>query len=232
MRVLLRHFSLMLFAAVLCFVSPDPSPGAESAPTLTIKQPSTNLYSRQDEYSDVIAQLKSGEAVTPLAEAVGIQSWYLVQTKQGLTGWLRAADVSITEKEREIFREPPKEENLSGSVWSAQDDKGRTFRGTWTVEQSSFTDKAAGTWTLDTGKGTPAVHGLWSAQKFSTGWSGTWRALIDSQKTDYSGSWTADFPKSRETRFGELFEAAAREAIRGVWSAGVGSGSWSIRAGR
>ena len=42
------------------------------------------------------------------------------------------------------------------------------------------------------------LRGIWSAQKFSTGWSGTWRASIEGQKTEYSGSWTADFPQGRE----------------------------------
>src|SRR5207244_13390410 len=108
----------------------------------------------------------------------------------------------------------------------------RTRDATRSAERSRQTAKAAGTGTLDEAPGKIAARRTWSAQKFSTGWSGTWRASIEGQKTEHSGSWTADFPQARDTRFAELFEAAARDAIRGVWSAGTSSGSWSIRAAK
>jgi hypothetical protein len=196
---------------------------------LTVSKPFAPLYSRQDERSDPITELKNGDTLVPIAEAVGTETWYLVQTKQGLTGWVRAGDVSISDKARETFRESAPEQNVTGSVWTAQDNRGRTFRGTWTVEQSPVPDRSAGTWTLDSGSGNPKLHGIWSVQKFSTGWSGTWRATVDGQKTEYSGSWTAEFPQSREPHMSDLFEAAARDVIRGIWSSGAASGSWSIR---
>jgi hypothetical protein len=186
------------------------------------------LYSRQDEYSDKIATLQKGEALIPLAEAVGTISWYLVQTKQGLSGWVRASDVAVSEKVKDTF----KEQNISGSTWTALDNKGRSFEGSWTVDPGSPPDKASGTWTLRDGTAKIVARGTWTAQKFSTGWSGTWRASVEAQKTEYAGSWTADFPQSRDTRLGQLFEAAARDAIRGVWSSGSYSGSWFIRAAK
>jgi hypothetical protein len=67
-------------------------------------------------------------------------------------------------------------------------------------------------------------------QKFSTGWSGTWRAAAEGQRREFAGSWTADFPQARDTDMVELFLAAARDAIRGVWSADGDSGSWVIHA--
>jgi hypothetical protein len=220
-RVLLL-FSLLLLAL------PSVCLSAESPAALTVREAGVYLYSRQDEYSDKIAPLQKGEALVPVAEAVGKETWYLVQTKQGFSGWVRASDVTVTEKVKETF----KDQNVSGSTWTALDNKGRVFGGAWTVERSPIPDKAAGTWTLHETPGKIVLRGSWSAQKFSTGWSGTWRASVEGQKTEYSGSWTADFPQARDTRFAELFEAAAREAIRGVWSGGGSSGSWSIRVAK
>ena len=222
----LSRWSLLLM--VLLFVFPSLSLAADSPAALTVREAGAYLYSRQDEYSDKIAPLQKGEALIPLAEAVGKETWYLAQTKQGLSGWVRASDVTVSQKLKETFRE----QEISGSTWIARASNGRTFEGSWTVERSPLTDKAAGTWTLSETPGKIVLRGIWSAQKFSTGWSGTWRASIEGQKTEYSGSWTADFPQARDTRFAELFEAAARDAIRGVWSAGTSSGSWSIRAAK
>jgi hypothetical protein len=116
------------------------------------------------------------------------------------------------------------------STWSARTSNGRDFEGTWSVEADASNDKVAGTWTLYDGTGKLILHGTWSAQKFSTGWSGIWHANAENPQGDYGGSWTADFPHRREARFGEIFEAAVRNAIRGIWNAGDLSGSWQIRA--
>src|SRR5437773_12496622 len=67
-------------------------------------------------------------------------------------------------------------------------------------------------------------------EKFTTGWSGAWRAAVEGKPGELAGSWTADLPPARDARFTELFEAGARDAVRGVWNAGGNSGSWSIRA--
>ena len=227
-----RRLLSVLLGIVLLFACPSRPRAADPAAALTVNRTATPLYSRQDEHSDVLTDLKNGESLLPVAEAIGTETWYLVQTREGLTGWVRGTDVSVSEKARETFREPAKEQNIAGSVWTAQDDKGRTFRGSWTVEATRFADKATGTWTLDNGAGASALHGTWSAQKFGTGWSGTWRALVDGQKTDYGGSWTTDLPKSPEPRISDLFEAAARDFVRGIWTSGTVSGSWSIRAAK
>jgi len=223
-----NRFYRFLLVFLLIFASDSFSIAADSPPLLTVREAGVALYSRQDEYSDKIAALQKGEALTPLAEAVGKETWYLVQTKQGLSGWVRAADVAVSEKVKETF----KEQNVSGSTWTAIDSKGRALEGNWTVDSGASPDKASGSWTLRDPTAKTAARGTWTAQKFSTGWSGTWRASVEGQKTEQTGSWTADFSQARETRFAELFEAAARDAIRGVWSSGINSGSWSIRAAK
>ena len=229
MKILcVSRFSRFLLVFLLFFASDSFSIAADSSPLLTVREAGVVLYSRQDEYADKIATLQKGETLTPLAEAVGKETWYLVQTKQGLSGWVRATDVAVSEKVKESF----KEQNVSGSTWTAIDSKARAFEGNWTVDSGASTDKASGSWTLRDPTAKTAARGTWTAQKFSTGWSGTWRASVEGQKTEHTGSWTADFSQARETRFAELFEAAARDAIRGVWSSGINSGSWSIRAAK
>jgi hypothetical protein len=137
---------------------------------------------------------------------------------------VRASDVSFSNQLRKLF----KEDHVS--TWSARTSDGRGFEGTWTVGAGTSGDKVAGTWTLRDGMGKVVLNGTWSAQKFSTGWSGVWHASAENPQGDYGGSWTADFPHRRDARFGELFEAAAHNAVRGIWNAGNLSGSWLIRA--
>src|SRR4029077_21268291 len=92
--------------------------------------------------SDKITTLQKGETLILLAEAVGRQTWYMVQTQQGLSGWVRAADVSGAEQLRVTFNEK------TLSTWSARTVTGRTFEGNWSVDPASSPDKASGTWTL------------------------------------------------------------------------------------
>ena len=201
------------------------SHAAEGMRAFTAGESGASLYSQQQVESNKIATLQKGEILIPLAEAVGQQTWYMVRTMDGVVGWVRAVDTSGSPQLREAFKEPKKL-----STWSAQTAAGRTFEGGWSVDPASSRDKAWGTWTLGEAAGKVELRGTWSAQKFSTGWSGTWRAALESQKRELAGSWTADFPQARDTDMVELFLAAARNAIRGIWSADGDSGSWVIHA--
>lgn len=200
---------------------------AEGTPVLIVRESGASLYSQQESESDKIATLQKGETLIPLAEAIGQQTWYMVKTARGLIGWVRAVDTTGGAQLRETFKEPSQR-----STWSARTIAGRTLEGSWTVEPASSADKASGSWTLGEGLDKTILRGTWSAQKFSTGWNGTWRATVEGQKREFTGSWTADFPQARETSIGELFSTVARDAIRGIWSADNDSGSWSLRAAK
>jgi hypothetical protein len=209
---------LFLGLASLCYAADTPF-------TLTVRNSGVHLYSRQEVDSDRLAPLQKGEMLVPLAEAVGNETWYMVKTQRGLLGWVRGADVSGGERLKEAFTEQ------SASTWSARNSNGRTLEGDWTVEPGAAADKVSGTWTLRNGP-VIVLRGTWAAQKFSTGWSGVWRADAEGQQNEYAGSWTADFSHARESPLVELFEAAARDAVRGLWNAGRDSGSWSISAAK
>lgn len=228
-HVLSRWFSLLVW--LLALAPPSFCRTAMATPVLTVRETGAVLYSQQEVESDKIATLQKGAVLTPLAEAVGQQTWYMVKTQDGLFGWVRGTDVSGEDQLRASFKEQQSKEQTF-STWSAQTATGRVFEGGWTADPASSPDKASGTWTLGEGANKVLLRGTWSAQKFSTGWSGTWRAAVESQRREFTGSWTADFPKGRETSMDELFLTAARDAIRGIWSAGNDSGSWSIRSAK
>lgn len=219
-----RRFSPLIW--LLAVAAPAFSPAADAPPALTVRESGTPLYSHQDVKSDKLGTLKKGETLIPVGEAVGQENWYMVKTQGGLFGWVRAAEVSGAELLKEAF----KEETPSTSTWSARNASGRALQGTWTADRGSSADKVSGSWTLRDGADRVVVSGTWLAQKFSTGWSGTWRAAVDGQRREYAGTWTADFSEAREPSIIDLFSAAARKAVRGVWSAGNDSGSWTIRA--
>jgi hypothetical protein len=230
MAITQRQVSSPWFSRLICLLVlsfPSFCDAGEATASLTVRGAGGALYAQQDAQSDQIAILQKGQLLTPLAEAVGQQTWYMVKTSQGLVGWVRATDVAAGDQLKQAFKEQSQR-----TSWSARNNSGRTFEGSWTVEPASSAEKASGTWTLGEGLDKTVLRGTWSAQKFSTGWSGTWRATIEGQKQEFTGSWTADFPQARETAIAELFLTAARDAIRGIWSAGGDSGSWSLRAAR
>ena len=225
LQVLSRCFFRLICLLLLSL--PSFCNAAEATRALTVREAGATLYAQQEAESDKIAILQKGQLLTPLAEAVGQQTWYMVKTPHGLVGWVRAIDVSAGDQLKQAFKEQSQR-----SSWSARTTTGRTFEGNWTVEPGSSADKASGTWTLGEGLDKTVLRGTWSAQKFSTGWSGTWRATVEGQKQEFTGSWTADFPQARETSIGELFSTIARDAIRGIWSADNDSGSWAIRTAK
>jgi hypothetical protein len=226
MKIVGSKSSLWFFIAWLAALVSSSGFAAESKAGLTVRESGIALYSQQDVESAPVARLEKGDELFPLAEAVGSTTWYLVKTPQGLTGWVRAADVTLSDQLKENFKQE------QGSIWIARTSHGRTFEGTWGVGPEASADKASGTWTLRDGSGAVAIRGTWSAQKFSTGWSGVWRAFVEGRPGEFTGSWTADLPRPRQARFAVLFEAAAQNAIRGIWNSGSSSGSWSLQAAK
>ena len=219
-------WALLLILSLLAY-SPEID-AADSPRELTARDSGVALYAQQDEETQPIATLEKGEALFPIAESLGRGTWYLVRTKQGVIGWVRGADVLVSSQAKDAF----KERQSGSSTWAARTGDGRTLNGTWTVGANSSSSAAGGGWTLSDGSGTTMMRGSWSAEKHATGWNGVWRAAIDGRNGDYTGSWSAEFPHVSNARFAELFEAAAKEAIRGLWTGGSDSGAWSIRIHR
>jgi hypothetical protein len=184
------------------------------------------LFASQDDKAERLGKLERGEELTPLASSAGATTWYLVRTRKGIIGWVRSSDLSARHAGEAFFKEDVLPRR---STWSAVTASGRTFTGTWSVEASPATN-ASGTWTWRDGSDQPVLQGTWSAEKFSTGWNGVWRAVVDGQSTEYSGTWTAALGLADRNRLADLLEAAVSGAVRGVWATENHSGVWSITA--
>ena len=66
---------------------------------LTVSAATAPIYSRSEDWSDKVGEVSQGEKVTPLVQSTGATSiWYMVKTQSGATGWIRAADVAIEQK--------------------------------------------------------------------------------------------------------------------------------------
>ena len=217
-----------LCSALLCcmlFLAASSSLRAAAAPELTAREVGTPLYARQDRESEPIMRLPKGEALTLIAESAGSEIWYLVRTKQGQTGWVRAADVGASEqvKESSIEKEP------ESSNWSVYTNDGRTFTGSYSVDPSSTDRSARGVWSLRDASGNTVLRGTWVAQMNSTGWNGTWRVSIQNRPGDLNGRWSAELPAAGTRRFAGMVELAAKEGIKGLWTGVDLSGAWSIK---
>lgn len=218
----LRWILLPLFFA---FAYPLLTPAGELSPALAARESGVSLYSQQDAASEPTGTLQKDEPLFPIAEAVGRETWYMVRTKQGVVGWVRASDVIVGTQVKETF----KEKDSGSSTWAAITSDGRTLNGTWSAAPSSAGRSASGGWTLRDSSGATALRGTWTAEMHSTGWNGTWRAASEGRQNEHRGSWSVEMSNPKDARFAELFEAAARDATRGIWTAGNESGSWSIR---
>ncbi len=217
----------VLLINLICLLA-SAADAAQAAPALTVRETGVYLYSQQDIESPRLATLQKGDVLTAIAEAVGTETWYMVRTQQGPVGWVRAIDVTGNDSLRTTF----KEQETSASTWTATDGAGRTFSGTWSAEMDSRASAASGAWTLEDSSGKTILRGTWTAEKFSTGWNGAWRAAAEGGRSDYTGTWSADLAVAKNARLAELFGAAATNFVRGVWTAGNASGTWSVRAAK
>ena len=214
-----------LFLTWLLLAAAAPARAAEPAPVLTARETGVALYARQDAETERIGTLAKGDTLFPIAESVGGEIWYMVRTNQGLVGWVRGADVIVSGEAKDSF----KEKATGASTWSARTAGGRTFNGTWSLTPDSTKQTASGAWTLSSANGATTMRGTWSADKHSTGWNGVWRASMEGGQEEFTGSWSVELPHVRDARFAELFEAAAKAAISGLWTGARDSGTWSIR---
>ena len=208
--------------AVLLMVAASVSQAAQTPSLLMVRGSDVYLYAGQSVSSDRIVRLERGETLEPLAEAVGVATWYLVRTQTGLSGWVRRIDVAPRRESRDFFI------TRNSATWSVRTNDGQNFEGTWAAEPGEVSNQAAGTWSLQDATGKTLSRGRWLLEKFSTGWNGTWSATVEGRKVELSGTWTADFPQESYTQFSEFFAAAARQVIRGIWNSKSASGSWSL----
>jgi len=116
------------------------------------------LFLAPDESSVVIATLKPGEALSPVADILagdGIR-WYLVRTKSGALGWMKQKNTDESKRIEKLFKALPAEP-LHISTESSGDLGSRTISvpvemdGTWIVVPVTFNRALRAHLQLDTG---------------------------------------------------------------------------------
>jgi hypothetical protein len=76
------------------------------------------LFTTPDESSAVVATLKSGDEISPLADTLvgeGVR-WYLVRAKNGTIGWIRQSDTDQSRKLEKFFKALPAEPSLPVTI--------------------------------------------------------------------------------------------------------------------
>jgi hypothetical protein len=76
------------------------------------------LFTTPDESSAVVATLKSGDEISPLADTLIGEGarWYLVRAKNGTVGWIRQSDTDQSRKLEKFFKALPVEPSLPVTI--------------------------------------------------------------------------------------------------------------------
>lgn len=110
---------LLLLALTLV---PDQSYSQQdSVPTVSVAKPGVKLYARQEESSEVVAEIHPGEKLLPLATTSAKDPWYLVRTEKGLLGWIKSSEIHVSEKLENAFKEIPSSSPSSPQAASSDD---------------------------------------------------------------------------------------------------------------
>ena len=97
--------SLVAVFVALCFLSMGRLEGASGPPT------GVPIFASPDESSVVIELNPAGNSLTPIAEMTGAGGlkWFMVKTKTGNVGWIKADTTAEVKKIDEHFRTLPKD---------------------------------------------------------------------------------------------------------------------------
>jgi hypothetical protein len=87
------------------------------------------VFASADDASPVIESVSDGRALAPIAEMTGAGGvkWFMVKTKSGNVGWIKAGDVSAA-KNDDHFRALPKDSATIGSAGAASEDISSTSK--------------------------------------------------------------------------------------------------------
>ena len=101
----IRVPSLALLMVFMIFAARDGRAAAVAAPS------EARLFAAADEHSEVIESIRDGSALAPIAEMYGAggQKWFMVKSRAGNVGWIRASDNAAAKQVDDHFRALPKE---------------------------------------------------------------------------------------------------------------------------
>ena len=129
---------------------------AQGRLTLTTKD-RVALRARASQHAESVAVLQQGSALVPLGGTAGSEdSWYLVQTEDGIQGWLRASEVSESRQLEAAFARNRYQGPPSGSASIGGNGNSRTaipidLRGTAILVPVTLNGSLATRMIMDTG---------------------------------------------------------------------------------
>jgi gag-polyprotein putative aspartyl protease len=105
-----------------------------SSPQAPAHSAGAQVFASADESSPVIESVADGKSLSPIAEMTGAGGlkWFMVKTKSGNIGWIKAGDNVGAARIDEHFRALPKDPMLIGPVNSGAD-QGSTTTGTGAI---------------------------------------------------------------------------------------------------
>jgi len=91
---------------------------AASSPQTPAQSGEVQVFASADESSPVIESVADGKSLLPIAEMTGAGGlkWFMVKTRNGNVGWIKAGDKMGAAKIDDHFRSLPKDSTLVGPV--------------------------------------------------------------------------------------------------------------------
>ena len=146
----------------LCLIAPANIRAASSQQVSTEKS-EIQVFATPDESSLLVESVKDGESLSPLAEMTGTGGlkWFMVKTRNGNVGWIKAGDNNAAKRVDSHFRSLPNEISVIRSS-SKPESASKTstkgaiaipvrIRGSKVIVSVTFNDSIAANLLLDTG---------------------------------------------------------------------------------
>ena len=107
-----RILSLVL---VMVFTIVTPRDGRAAS---AVASSEARLFSAADEHSEVVESIRDGGSLAPVAEMTGAggEKWFMVKSRAGNVGWIKASDNAAAKRIDDHFRALPKETFAVGPV--------------------------------------------------------------------------------------------------------------------
>ena len=103
--------ALLLSVMLLAFAMLGDVVRTASSASAPAQSSAAQVFAEADESSELIETVRDGAALSPIAEMTGGGGvkWFMVKTKSGNVGWIKAADNLAAKKIDDHFRSLPKE---------------------------------------------------------------------------------------------------------------------------
>jgi len=217
-HVLCCALAVQLCSSILPWISSDAAGiAAEVESSLEPVRQNTQIhvFTAPDESTPILESVQMGEALSPVAETVGIGTtrWYLVRSQKGTVGWVKAGDSVEAKKLEAFFKSLPSEQAVFKPTDAAPPSAGSQsqrqiiipveFRGRKAIVQAIFNGRVTGELEIDTGAGATLISRRIASDL-------RLYSLIPRMVTGVTGSAMASMARIESIRVGDA-------EVRNVW---------------